>query len=304
MIAAATLLLAGLVILSWHPSPARDGRLPRATATVLLAGAAAIWLGSLGIVVAVVSGELGGIIAACGALWDRLVRGGLVWWHLLPAGGWLLAFPTRGLWALTVEAGRCRRLQGTLAAAGTPLDRRAHARAHLVPGLGTPALTLGMLHPQVFIDETFWETAQGGDQAVVLAHEHAHRRGRHGLFEALGVLLLSPVGPLPAARHAQALLRLQLEALADDAAARRHNTDAVGHALGRIALAATPRSGLGAAGANVWRVRRLLAPHRTTPAVLLVVPALTGLLAGLAVVAVDVGGALGHLVMAANLCLL
>jgi Zn-dependent protease with chaperone function len=129
----------------------------------------------------------------------------------------------------------------------------------------------------------------------VLAHEQAHRRGGHGLVNLLARFLTAGLAPLPAAGLVAECLRRHLEALADDAAARRHGRETVGVALGRIALAAYPAAGLGASGASLWRVRRLIAPTPAPcwPDRLLLVTSAATLAAGLVAAAADAAAALG-----------
>jgi hypothetical protein len=294
------LLAAGLVSVVCRPCQRAAGRGPRGAAALLLAATGAVWVGSLGMVVAVVSGNLGGTMAACGLLWRQLLVGQLAWWQHGLVAAWIIGLPGRGAWALVAGGLRSRRLLRTLRDAGfAPAGSDAlPARTLVVPGLSTPAVSLGVLRPVILVDADFWSAATPLQRKVVLAHEDAHRRGRHVLVDGAGRALTAGLAPLPAARAVYDCLRRHLEALADDAAARRYGRHNVGVEVGRIALAAVPTLGLGAAGSALWRVERLLTPpprrSLVTRVVLLVISAV--LAVGLLVVLADTVAALGPVV--------
>lgn len=105
----------------------------------------------------------------------------------------------------------------------------------------------------------------GEQLAAVLAHERAHLRGHHHLVVAAGRVLRSAFPFVPAFRWANDEVARLVELLADDAAARRCQRDALAGALGALAaepgLGAVPAVSLGATGPAVsGRVRRLLGP--------------------------------------------
>jgi hypothetical protein len=291
------LLVAGLVIVLCRPCQRAAGRGPRSAVALLLAATGAVWVGSLGVVVAVVSGDLGGTMAACGMLWRQLLVGQLGWWQHGLVAAWVIGMPGRGAWSLAAGGLRSRRLLRTLRDAGfVPSGADAlPARTLVVPGLSTPAVSLGVLRPVILVDAGFWSAATPLQRKVVLAHEDAHRRGRHVLVDGAGRALTAGLAPLPAARATYDCLRRHLEALADDAAARRHGREIVGLEVGRIALAAAPTLGLGASGSALWRVERLLTPTlHGSLATRLVLLATSAILAvGLLVVLADTVVALG-----------
>lgn len=258
MIHSLMLLASGIVMLLWRPCRSREGRAPRLAVALLLASTAAVWLGSFGVLVGVLSGRLIATPAACGILWQQLLAGELSWWHAGLATAWLLALPGRGLWAVMADIRRTRRLLRGLVPAGTILTDRCCGKILVVPSLSTPAVTVGLLRPVIAVDEGWWASATNVERDVVLAHERGHIRGGHGFLDAAARFLVAGIAPLPGAAEAYACLRRHLEALADDAAARRHGQRTVGVALGRIALAAYPTVGLGSSGASEWRVRRLV----------------------------------------------
>jgi hypothetical protein len=291
------LLVAGLVIVVCRPCQRAAGRGPRSAVVLLLAATGAVWVGSLGVVVSVVSGDLGGTLAACGVLWQQLLAGQLAWWQHVLVAAWIIGLPGRGAWALAAGGLRSRRLLRTLLDAGpAPAAGDAlPARTLVVPGLSTPAVSLGVLRPVILVDADFWSAATPLQRNIVLAHEDGHRRGRHVLVDGAGRALTAGLAPLPAAGAVYDCLRRHLEALADDAAARRHGRQNVGVEVGRIALVSAPTLGLGAAGSALWRVERLLTPpSRRSLVTRVAVQILSAVLgAGLLVVLADTVAALG-----------
>lgn len=295
MTSALLLLVAGLAMILWRPCRWVQGRAPRSAVALLLAASAAVWVGSLGLVVGVVSGEFAGTLAACSVLWRQFLSGQLAWWETALVVGWILALPGRGVWSLLAGGLRSRQLLRRLKAAGATPSAHGAGRGGpvVVPGLSTMAITLGVLRPVILVDAGFWRTATPLQRQVVLAHEDGHRRGRHVLVDGAARALTAGLTPLPAAGLAYDCVRRHLEAMADDAAARRHDRRTVGVELGRIALAAYPAAGLGASGAAVWRVERLLAPANSLRRAVLLVPATATLVIGLLIVLADTVQALG-----------
>lgn len=290
MIHAAMLLVMGAGMLAWRPCREAEGRAPRAAVAMLLAGAAAVWVGSLGLVVAAVTGEVSSPVEACGILWRHILAGEVGWWRSALLGLWLVALPLRSGWTLAPTLRCTRYLQRRLLSTGRPLQGLANIT--LVPGLGTTAVTVGTLRPVILVDEEFWDAAGMLERTVVIDHEDAHRRGRHGILDLIARFLTVP---LPRMSDVYQCIRRHLEALADDDAVRTHGRQAVGVALGRIALAGYPDGGLGAAGAAVWRVQRLVAPSPTSRwrDRVLLSGAAVGLVLGIVEVAAETAYALG-----------
>lgn len=288
-ILAAGLLVAGGGVLARRPWRGLDGARPRLVVALILAAAAALWAGSLGLLVVALSGEHAGLMRACEALWRKLVAGQLTWWQWGLAGMWVAAFPGRALVSVAASARRTRALRLRLRGIALPLPDETEP-AMLVPGLSTPAVTVGALRPKVLIDEVFWRRSSSRERRVVLAHEHAHRRGRHGITELAAQALLSPLRPLAVARAGCESLHAHLEALADDAAARTYGRESVGRTLGQLALSEAPAVGFGIAGSNVWRVERLLVvgPRERVHAFGVLLPMLMLLTGGLAATAAEV----------------
>ncbi len=275
MIHAAMLTAMGLAMLAWRPCRDLEARAPRAAVTILLLSTAAVWVGSLGLVVQVITdaaGPAGTLVAACGTVLRDLLTGGLGWWQSSLLLAWVVLLPGRGLWCVANDLIGSRRLLRRVRMApavttDTPAagaTRRSRRLAVVVDDLGTPAVTVGLLRPMVVVDAAFWADADPTERSVVLAHEQSHQRGRHGVVDAATRLLAAGLAPLPFVRHASDCIRRHLEALADDAAVRRHGPRLVGLTLGQVALAARPGHGLGASGDAVWRVQRLVAPSPTT----------------------------------------
>lgn len=261
----------GLAVLVWRPCRRLEGRAPRLAVAMLLLSAASVWLGSFGLIVAVIArtagGAGGGLVAACGAVWQELLSGGLGVWQSVLLIAWVMALPVRGLWGVGRDVIAGRTLLRRVRPAATPLSAvgpPAGRPVLLIPGLGTPALSVGLLRPVVVVDAAFWADADAAERSVVMTHEIAHARGRHGIAEALTRLLTAGLAPLPFARSTYDCVRRHLEALADDAAVQDHDPRLVGITLGRVALGAAPSHGLGAAGSAAWRVQRLLAPSQAT----------------------------------------
>jgi Zn-dependent protease with chaperone function len=120
------------------------------------------------------------------------------------------------------------------------------------------AFTAGLLRPRVVVSRALLEHTPAQWHSVVLAHEHAHRRGRHPLLMFVAEALARGLPLLPL-RWAADQLRLSLEAVADEHATRAVGDRAlVAEAIGSLALA--PAGGtVGFEGDEVRRVRRLLA---------------------------------------------
>ena len=257
MIHAGMLLASGLIMMLWRPCRSREARAPRLAVAMLLLAPLAVWVGSFGVAVGVAAGDMGDPLRACGVLWRQVVAGDAAWWRAAPLLTWLGVFT-----AATARHALVRRRSRSAVreAVRAALSPGALPRLFVVPCLGTPAVTVGFVRPRVLVDEGFWNGASTRDRAVVVDHERAHQRGRHALVESVAALLTAPLAPLWAAREVYDCVRRHLEALADDAAVRRHGADTVGQALGAVALGRYPLAGVGASGDCVWRVQRLVAP--------------------------------------------
>ncbi len=141
------------------------------------------------------------------------------------------------------------------------LSRRARGAIVVVAAPESFAFTAGLFRPRVVVSQGLLASAHPAHRGVVLAHEEAHRAGRHTLllFITESMARALPLAPL---RWASGTLRFALESLADDRAARETgDRELVAEAVAGLALASA-----GAAtafeGDEVRRVRRLLTPRR------------------------------------------
>lgn len=296
------LLAAGGGMLTWRPWHRLGGDQPRMVVALVLVSAAALWAGTLGLVVIALTGEYGGFVQACESLWRKMATGQLAWWEWSLTALWMLAFPGRALRTVGAAILETRLLRRKLLGVAEPVTGSDGVQAFAVPSLGTPAITVGLVRPQVLVDAKFWHEALPNERSVVLAHEYAHKVGQHGVVELAAKALLSPLRRLPAATAACASLRVHLEALADDAAARTHGRATVGRTLGLLALAEAPSVGLGMAGSSVWRVTRLLAAG--TPSARSLVLVLLPLLLLTTGMGIVLYGVTEVLFLAASFCLL
>lgn len=256
MIDGGMLLFAGLVVAIWRPCRTLEGRAPRVAVALLLLSLTAVWVGAFALAIQVAV-PVGDAWTACGMLWQQLLGGELEGWRTLPLAGWMIAFAARASAAVIRHHIRAWRLLRAVEPTATYLTGSKVLAVH---GLSTPAVTVGIWRPRILVDDSFWRDASVLQRDVVIAHERTHVRGRHAIIESAATFLVAPFRPLSFAADLYECVRRHLEALADDGAVRVHGHAAVGRAVGDIALQAYPSMGLGATGACVWRVKRLLAP--------------------------------------------
>ncbi|GLW11585.1 hypothetical protein Misp01_67130 [Microtetraspora sp. NBRC 13810] len=123
--------------------------------------------------------------------------------------------------------------------------------AYCLPGRhGLPVITTGALR-----------TLTSAQTAAVLAHEHAHLRGRHHLVLAAVRTLVRAFSGAPLFARASSEIARLVELLADDVAARGHPRVHIAAALVGLATGRVPDFALGAGGETALvRVRRLLDP--------------------------------------------
>lgn len=137
------------------------------------------------------------------------------------------------------------------------LIRHKRDRCVVVPSDEAFAFTAGLVRPRVVVSQGLLGSVPAEWPGIVLAHEEAHRRGRHPLLIFVAESLARGI-PLVPMRWAADTLRLALEAVADDAASKQSGDPAlVAEAVAGLALAsagAVP----GFEGNEVQRVRRLL----------------------------------------------
>lgn len=281
MIASALLTVAGVTLLWWLPRRARDGFTPRTTVALVLIAATSVWVGSLSLVAAALTGEHGGLLLACETLWMRLTSGVAASEEIAALIAWALLVPTRGLYRLVQFAGCTRRLRRDCLRQTAYIRGRTDKAMHLVDDLGTPAVTIGLLRPVTILDAAFWRETEPAQLDMVLLHERAHARGKHAWIDAATRSLTEPLAPTSFARRARHSVHRQLEALADDRVAHRFGAHRTGRVLGQVALGRPPASGHGVVGDSAWRVRRLFSHSWTAKAPLLrLVPLVAALTAG------------------------
>lgn len=168
----------------------------------------------------------------------------------------LLALAPLGLAVGVIRAWRSQAASRKLAQTGTGPLVLAGSDQHF-------AFTAGLIRPRVVISRGLMNQMPSEWQPVVLAHEEAHRRGRHPLaiFLSEAVALGIPLLPF---RWAADMVRASFESLADEHAARTlGNRTLVAEAIAGLALASVGATA-GFEGNEVARVRRLLSDTRST----------------------------------------
>ncbi|MFI6498998.1 M56 family metallopeptidase [Nonomuraea typhae] len=117
-------------------------------------------------------------------------------------------------------------------------------------------------HAQTVITTGALESLSPEQVAAVLAHEHAHLRGRHHLVLSGAEILVRAFPRVPLFERSRAELARLVELLADDVAARRHQRIHIATALVSLATGRVPAFALGAGGETALaRVRRMLHPE-------------------------------------------
>lgn len=217
------------------------------TASLLLA-----WAGLLS-VVGQVAAPQSGLLDLCGVLLASL-------WNPSSSPSRLLVvlvlavLPARALWTAMSASVTARRTGQQLRRRG--LQSGAYTS---VGGLGTVAVTVGFPWPVTAVDPDRLGALEGAAQRAILDHERAHLRGAHHLVDLLVRSLAAGLSPWPGGRIAHEEVRRHLEAVADDAAARRCSGRTVARAIVQAA-SGKPAVGLGSGGWSYWRVDRLLRP--------------------------------------------
>lgn len=259
MVASALLLAVGLGAPLLLGGRAAVGGSPRLIIAGNIAALAVAWTGLLALVAAIggtANGAVGHLVELCQLLASPGVTGSAA--SSVAAVLVLVLVPGRALWQLGRSCAGQVRLRRTLRLGG-PRRAVVHAR------MDTVACTVGVLSPRVVVDAERFDHLPAEHQRTVLAHERQHARGRHLFIDVVARCLAAGLAPWPGARIAAAEVRRQLEAAADDAAAKQVGRRAVATAIVDVACGPAPGVGaLGAAGWAAWRVARLLsAPGRS-----------------------------------------
>lgn len=260
MIVAAVALAVGLL----GPWPvarlSRRGGSPRLAVAAQMSCLLLAWSGLL-VLVADVAAPHEGVVRACATVFAALASGE---WEPVPVMGAVayLAVVGRTGWCLARVTARSRRTVEAVKSVA-----RFDGTAWRISGSRSVGFTAGLVRPVVVVSDDLTDRVDERTREVVVAHELAHARGRHTAVDLLARALAAGVAPWPGARLAMLEVRRNLEAAADDYAARQYGAATVAHAIGQVALTPSAPLAAGTLGATdwpVWRVRRLLRPHRVS----------------------------------------
>ena len=148
--------------------------------------------------------------------------------------------------------------RATVPVGGVRLVDHPRAVAYCLPGL----------RPRVVVSRGALTALDDGELAAVLAHEHAHARGRHDLVIQPFIAWASTFPFLPTASRAVSAVELLVELLADDAARRTCRPEDLRRALSDLApghVAQSRHSESALAFQLAARASRLAAPPRPLP---------------------------------------
>ncbi|WP_392543938.1 M56 family metallopeptidase [Oryzobacter telluris] len=275
------IVLAGLAVLLAWVAPgvlARQRRLRRAPRAALV-----VWQ-------AVTVGGILAALAAAPAAVPLLLGGADAAAHLEPVAAAAVlsgAVLARLLWKGHDVGTRLRRVRARhrelVDVVGSPSADGADERVRVLQHPTPTAYCIPGRQARVVLSQGVLDALPADQLAAVVAHEHAHLRGRHDLLlEFFSVVHEAVPGPL---RNESALteVRLLIEALADRAAARRSGEVATARALLALAEGRTPDAALGAGTTAPIRLR-LLADGPPPPALSAVAYAMATLAAALPVI--------------------
>ncbi len=287
MTTALTIASVGVLALSVPALAARvvDRRSsPRATAVLHLL--ALIGMGLVPIALLVCLAGLWSVRACHGAFehqaptlrWIALGTAGAILLRLAHAG-WQTFCATRAAdpagWGFDLS---------TSTAGGVPL--------YLLPVEQPFAYASGIRRRYIVVSEGLMRLLREDERRAALAHEVAHVRGGHPVLLLTGRVIARAFTPLPAARRAFASLRRELEAAADEEAARAvGNPEIVARAIAKVGLAGAapvPGAALAEEADVAYRVGRLLGQYPESAPREFVAVALAGLL-GAGLVATQCG---------------
>jgi Zn-dependent protease with chaperone function len=278
-LAAATLALAVFVTI---PTLLSTGRLRRASPRLLAVGhlvsligwalLPAGWLACAGLGVAGVltRSASGAVVCRLGESWFGIHAGP---WQLAGIGLVLAALsPLAWQGARTVSWARRTEPRGFALAAATPCRLRGGGSAWIVPADEPLAYAAGLRHPRAVVTTGLLGLLDPAERRAVLEHEGAHVRLGHPRLLLLGAAVARAYSYFPPVRRAWNGLRQELEAAADDEAARLVGTAPLLSALARVGLARAPATGSGPVASFGdpehlrYRIRRLQQPRDAAPA--------------------------------------
>ncbi len=190
-------------------------------------------------------------------------------------------------------------LRATLAAdprrlgVGKPTSTPDGVAVYLLPVERPVAFAVGLRRAQVVMSQGLMDLLSTEERRAAVAHEVAHVRGGHPSLLFIGRVMSQAFGVLPPARLSFASLRRELEAAADDEAARAvGDPEVVARAIAKVGLAGAepvPTAALADEADLTYRVGRLLGRYPESKTRAAVALALTGVLA-IGVVASQCGG--------------
>ncbi|MBI3648638.1 MAG: M56 family metallopeptidase [Actinobacteria bacterium] len=190
--------------------------------------------------------------------------------------GWLAVATVRTLRA-TLAVGP-RRLS-----VGEPTATPEGVPVYILPVERPVAFAVGLRRARVVVSQGLMDLLSEEERRAAVAHEVAHVQGGHPGLLLVGHVMTQAFGVLPPARRAFASLRRELEAAADDHAARAvGDPEVVARAIAKVGLtsaAPAPSAALADEADLGYRVGRLLGRYPESRTRATVALALTGLLA-------------------------
>ena len=256
-----TAALIAVAIGSFAPWPiawvSRRGSSPRLAVACQLACLLLTWSGAL-VVVADVAAPRTGVVRACATILAAVARGEADLTSTVAAVVYA-AVIGRTVWCLVSVCARSRRTTDSIRSVAV-----RQGETWVLDNGPSVGFTAGLLRPLVVVSAAHARHLSSATRGVVLAHERAHAKGRHTAVDLVARALAAGIAPWAGAKVAIAEVRRNLEACADDAAAKTYGPAAVARAIGHVAL--MPAMGvapgtLGAIDWPVWRVQRLLQPQ-------------------------------------------
>jgi beta-lactamase regulating signal transducer with metallopeptidase domain len=251
-LAAGWLLIAGLV--HGRANRVRDSLPPRMQAGLLGAAILGLAIAPLALVSTVLSRALtsagdGSRLSRCGRLILAVLTKPLAHPEVT------LSVVVLGIFAVGMAVGVVRTWRSQLEA--RKVTRGFSGRVVVVPSEAPAAFTVGLLKPKIVVSTALVDQTDPESLRVVLAHEEAHRRGRHPLVLMLTESVARGLAFWPLAAAA-GKLRLALEMMADEAAAEfLGDRVTVANTIRDLALVQAPAT-VGFEGETIARIRRLI----------------------------------------------
>ncbi|MGC8466360.1 MAG: M56 family metallopeptidase [Acidimicrobiales bacterium] len=224
------------------------------------------------------------------AVWLACLGGSLGWWlgGMRTAGGGCLLALNRSQWQLVGYlpgaaafgllvshvvrlAVLTRRVEIRGLALSSSIRRPTSAGAvWVVPSREPAAFAAGLWHPRAIVTSGLLAAVERGERQAICEHEAAHVRLGHPRLLVICGAVAAMYGRFPPVQRAWEGLRRELEAAADDEAARVVGTKVLVLALIRVAVLLgcdTPDLAAGFMGLEslLWRIARLENHGRSTP---------------------------------------